>query len=84
MANDVLEELLALIPRIDPNRHYWFVRTQGGEYYADFVKGGYIAIGYDEIPASVMKEADKEASDRRSVSFLVRGQGSLHLMSGEL
>lgn len=60
MANDVLEELLALVPKVDPGRGYWFVRTLSGEYFDDFVKGDYIAIGYDEIPASEMKDANED------------------------
>jgi hypothetical protein len=50
-----LQEILAQLPEINPNRRYWLVRTQGGEYYNAFVKGGYVAIGYDKITLSDIK-----------------------------
>ena len=46
------ENLINSIPVIKADRNYWFVRTEGGEYYEDFINGKYIAIGYDEIQYS--------------------------------
>lgn len=34
---------------IDSKRKYWLVRTQGGQYYEEFIKGNYVAIGWDEF-----------------------------------
>lgn len=34
---------------ISKNRNYWFVRTNGGQYFEDFYFDGYIGIEWDEI-----------------------------------
>lgn len=48
---------------IDTNRKYWFVRTVGGKYYYNFLAGGYIAIGYNDIPKRVLDDLpEKEDS----------------------
>ena len=48
---------------IDENRKYWFVRTVGGKYYRNFLDGGYVAIGYNDISKRVLDELpEKEES----------------------
>jgi hypothetical protein len=42
-------EMLDLIPSINPQKNYWLVRTSSGANYDDFINGGYIAIGWNEI-----------------------------------
>lgn len=49
MANSNIEELLRNVRSIDDNTQYWLVRTMGGDYYEEYVKNGYVAIGYNEI-----------------------------------
>lgn len=45
-----LESLVKLgIPVINKDRNYWFVRTQGGEYFDDFYFDNFIGIEWDEI-----------------------------------
>lgn len=43
------KSLIKLISDIDTTKNYWFIRTMGGSYFDDFVSGGYVAIGYNEI-----------------------------------
>lgn len=50
-----LEYLEKLIPVINKDRRYWFVRTEGGDYYDHFINGSYIAIGYNEVTLSEIK-----------------------------
>ena len=48
-----LRELLILenLPPIDvADRNYWFLRTQGGEFFDEFYCNDYIAIGWDDVP----------------------------------
>lgn len=45
---DTLIEALK-IPHISESRKYWLVRAEGGDYYDDFVIGGYIAIRFNKI-----------------------------------
>ena len=52
--SELLRELLkkeGMIPNeVDPNRNYWFVRTQGGSYFDEFYFGRFVAIGWDDVP----------------------------------
>lgn len=38
-----------LIPEINSDRNYWLVRTQGGEFYGEFLAGNFIAIDWNKI-----------------------------------
>jgi hypothetical protein len=38
-----------LTKSIEADRQYWLVRTMGGDFYKQYVKGEYIAIGYNEV-----------------------------------
>lgn len=59
----VLSEVSTQIPEIDANRKYWFVRTQSGDYYEEFIKYGFVAVGYNEVSLqdinTAMKSGDK-------------------------
>lgn len=37
------------IDNIPVNRQYWFIRTNGGEYFEEFFFNGYVGIEWDEI-----------------------------------
>jgi len=37
------------IVEIDPNRNYWLIRTQAGDYFEEFFFDEFVAIGWDEI-----------------------------------
>ncbi|PAK51404.1 hypothetical protein [Paenibacillus sp. 7541] len=56
MENEMEQEIRSLIEefnlpvvQIPENRRYWFLRTEGGQYYSDFFHNNFIAIGYNEI-----------------------------------
>ncbi|MCZ8518904.1 hypothetical protein [Paenibacillus caseinilyticus] len=52
---------LALLPIIPDTKGYWLVRTQGGRYYSDYRKNGFIAINWDDITVDNINElSDKE------------------------
>ncbi len=55
MNPDLFINLKSKTPEIPLERNYWLVRTMGGDYYDDFLKGNYIAIGYDEISIKDIK-----------------------------
>lgn len=48
------------IPIIPPGKNYWLVRTQGGRYYSDFRKGGFIAINWDLITTDDIRNMTPE------------------------
>lgn len=43
------KKILTGLTEISLNKKYWFVRTMSGDYYPDFLSGGFIAIGYNEV-----------------------------------
>lgn len=38
-----------------PNRGYWYLRTDGGEYYNEFKTNNYVAIGYNYVPINAIR-----------------------------
>ncbi|MDB9136971.1 hypothetical protein [Parabacteroides distasonis] len=40
---------------IKEDRHYWLVRSMGGDFYNEYISRGYIAIGYNEISLAEIK-----------------------------
>jgi len=52
MANLDIQEIIDSLTIVDDKRKYWFIRTQGGIYYDEFVVNNYVAIGYNEISIS--------------------------------
>ena len=49
--NEELQKIYELlnIEQIPANRNYWLIRTESGKYFDDFIKNGYVAIGWDEF-----------------------------------
>lgn len=49
-------------------RHYWFVRTNGGEYYDDYFHEGYIAVGFNSIvDKTVIERAETDDVYKRAL-----------------
>lgn len=42
-------EILKRVEKVDTKTNYWFVRTDYGKHFEDFIKGEYIAIGWDYL-----------------------------------
>lgn len=40
------------VAEINSQKEYWYVRTDGGDHYADFIQNGYIGIPWNFIAAS--------------------------------
>ncbi len=47
---DALSEAGLNVARLDNNRNYWFIRTDGGNYFDAYITGGYVAIGWNDVP----------------------------------
>ena len=43
------------IPIVDTKSRFWMVRTQKGAYYDEFVRRGFIAIGWNQLLASTLR-----------------------------
>lgn len=48
------------VVEIPENRNYWFVRTQAGRWFDDFIAGSYIAIGWNAITIDRISEEKSE------------------------
>lgn len=46
------------IPEVDQTRRYWIVRSNSGTYYEDFLVNGFVAIGYNQLDETVLREYD--------------------------
>lgn len=62
MSNIEFEDILALVPTIPVIRSYWLVRTHGGEYFDDFLRGDYIAVGYDDVKLETLQRVSNTPS----------------------
>lgn len=50
------------VPIINADRNYWFVRTQGGDYFEDFYFEGFIGIEWNEVSdLDLIRESDVDA-----------------------
>lgn len=43
------ESLIESFKTLNIGRKYWLVRTMGGAFYGDFLRNGYIAVGYNKV-----------------------------------
>ena len=63
MENLTLEEILKSLPKINEKRSYWFFRTNGGDFYENFIEGKYIAIGHNKVTLAHINQGNtKDAS----------------------
>lgn len=53
---------------ITPNKNYWFVRTQDGTFFEEFLSGGYIAIGWNKVTPEIIREAKKRNQIQEYIS----------------
>ena len=47
---ELLEEIGVHVEHVDTDRRYWFIRTQGGEYFQEFFLDGFVGIGDEDVP----------------------------------
>ena len=64
--------LIEDIKSLNNQQNYWMVRTMGGAYYREFVRGGYIAVGYNNITLADLNhlpESDNLAKEALKIKF---------------
>ena len=54
------------IPIIRKDQKVWFFRTKGGKFYYDFITNGFIALGWDLIPADLVTDTQKNKEFKKS------------------
>ena len=56
------EGQLTELKEVPANKQYWFIRTYGGEAYANYLKGGYVGLGYNDVPYRYIEDASRDSS----------------------
>lgn len=60
-----IDLLVESLPSISENKKYWFIRTQSGSLFEEFIQYGFVALEHDEITLSFLNEIRSlNASDR--------------------
>ena len=73
---DNIVSLNEYVQTVEHSNSYWMVRTMGGDYYDEFVEGGFIAIGYDEILLRELRAINLE--DRVAITQLKQRVSELY------
>lgn len=72
MTSSEIDSIIESITKFKNTRNYWFIRTQGGNYYDSFLLKSYVAIGYDEVNISDIKKATIDDVGRQSLTEIIR------------
>jgi|GEM_PF-4710568 hypothetical protein len=55
--NPSVEKFLKGTLELEPEKEYWFVRTDSGTYYDTFKENNFIALGWNNITVRDIKES---------------------------
>ena len=69
-----IKEIINSLNVFNNQRNYWFIRTQGGDFYKTFLDNSYIAIGYDSINLSLIKNAANDKSGKKYLAEVIKKQ----------
>ncbi|MFK7002190.1 hypothetical protein V3Q90_15805 [Flavobacterium oreochromis] len=69
-----IKEIIDSLNVFNNQRSYWFIRTQGGDFYKTFLDNSYIAIGYDSINLSLIKNAANDKSGKKYLAEVIKKQ----------
>lgn len=69
-----IKEIINSLSVINNKRNYWFIRTQGGDFYKTFLENSYVAIGYDSINLSLIKNAANDKSGKKYLAEIIKKQ----------
>ena len=62
MKSNILD--LLNIPIVKSDRHYWIIRTNGGDYYQDFTIHQYISIAWDYVTLTILNNENEDSIKR--------------------
>ena len=82
----LLETIGLPVEHIDTDRRYWFIRTQGGEYFDEFFLDGFVGIGDEDVPCVDEKDRTKELIEkvRESHPQATRALNQIHKFCKEI
>ena len=63
------------IPEITKERQIWFIRTNGGLYYDDFITNKYVALGWDAVSKDLLLNSNiSNDAKKEKISELIFSQ----------
>lgn len=77
-----LSEALNLIPVVNSERKYWFIRTEGGRLFDLFHSHNLVAVGYERIKGDALRQLAGEKEVREELKKLVKRNYPQHLRPG--
>jgi restriction system protein len=60
-----IEESIEKVRAVGENTRYWFIRTDGGTTYTDFIKHNYVGIGFNNVPQKYIGRKDSDIKNFR-------------------
>jgi hypothetical protein len=67
-----INEIIDSLTVFNNTRNYWFIRTQAGDFYKTFIENSYIAIGYDSINLSSIKNATSDKRGKKQLAEIIK------------
>lgn len=61
-----IASILENVKIVSQEKGYWFVRTDSGRYFDDYVENNYIAIGWNEINTKDLRQMTESGSEIKS------------------
>lgn len=59
-----MDKITESIDILDASSNYWFVRTDGGQYFSSFFQHNFIGIGWNEITLADLKRPESEVKSK--------------------
>ncbi len=73
--NEILEKVALHFNEVEPSRRYWLIRTEGGEYYNDYLEKSYVAIGHNNFSvADINRLNNSYKNDLDRINEILREQ----------
>ena len=69
-----IKEIIDSLTVFNNKRDYWLIRTQGGDFYKTFLENSYVAIGYDSINFSAIKNASTDKRGKKQLAEIIKKQ----------
>lgn len=77
-----LEELASGVRSISSKRNYWFIRTYGGSVFDEFHERGYVGIGLNSVPISLIKSAaDNNVAQTEELKIFLKNRYNMILQN---
>ena len=60
-----VEQILKKVDKFSTDNHYWFVRTDYGAWFEEFIDGNFIAVGWDYLTLFELKNSTEDVVKKK-------------------